>query len=101
VKLLIGTDNKSIVTEKVGLPNKIKKSDGKEYWLYSGKGTDHGVIIAFPIGVQQVSSGTQIHYLSNEISSSIDVESNIDLVCVFNQKKVLVDAFKPGSKGKK
>ncbi|MEJ2620297.1 MAG: hypothetical protein P8163_08540 [Candidatus Thiodiazotropha sp.] len=82
-KLFVGSDNKSVVTEKIGLPNKIKRVNGKEYWLYSGNKSGHGVIIVIPIGIEQVSPTTaNISYIESTFSSSKNLEENVDLVCV-------------------
>lgn len=97
--LAIGIDSKSSVVEKIGLPNKIKKSGAKEYWLYSGNGTNHSVVIVTPLGASMVANGqANASDVAQEITSSHDIDSHIDLVCVFNQKKLLVHAYKPGNK---
>ncbi|MCU7893023.1 MAG: hypothetical protein KZQ78_16035 [Candidatus Thiodiazotropha sp. (ex Ustalcina ferruginea)] len=101
-KLLVGKDKNNIVAEKIGLPNKIKREGSKEYWLYSGEGTNHDLILAIPLGVEHVSGNTyNIHYLETRNKETLVLDSNIILVCVFNSDKVLIDAFKPDNKGGK
>lgn len=98
-KLQIGQALKTEVVDQIGLPNKVEKKQGKEFWLYSGKEARSDLFIPLPIAATPVGAGAhQVYYTDIGPSQTLDFEPI--LVCVFDDKGTLIEAFNPKDKEK-
>lgn len=85
--LTLGQSKKIDVIDQIGLPTKVKKHMGFEYWYYSGRADFRHLIIPIPVGGNY----------SNFVDVGSDVKLNFVpmLTCVFDKSAVLRAAYKP------
>ncbi|WP_028862583.1 hypothetical protein [Psychromonas aquimarina] len=94
VKLVVGEAVKMDVVDQIGLPNKVERRDGNEYWLYSGRPLRSDLFIPLPVGANQMSANIyQVFY--TDIGPSTNIDFKPILVCVFNNENILINTIKP------
>jgi hypothetical protein len=97
-KLQVGTAVKSHVVDQIGLPNKVEKRNGQEFWLYSGKEIRSDLFIPLPFAAVGNGAGSyQVFY--DDIGPSQELDFKPILVCVFDKNNTLINAFNPQLKG--
>lgn len=96
-KLEYGVATKSDVVNAIGLPNKIEKKDGNEYWIYSGKETRSNFFIPLPVAATPSGGGVYNVYYT-DIGPKFDVNFDPAYICIFNNQSVLIGSFDPRTK---